>query len=256
MAKKTSKQPPRQPIKRTSSQALEFGGTFEMDWRGGELAELAWGVAQEILRDAVDDVVRKAKENVKPGRGPKPHTTSGERVGIHFGSLFNYGDTGKLRDSVTSSISRKSGFLIASVWSDTAKTGGIPYGMYLELGFHPADPFRAGKRYGSFYRYPWLGPAFLEVAEEYKDMMPARFRHHLQDKEAKGRNKTYVKILRKITDTSNIMIQFKRGTRRMRDRLERLETYGYNQVGTDEHGTAVFDVDPELMRQSGKNRNK
>ena len=233
--------------RRRTSSNLEFGGTFEMDWRAGEFADMAWRAAQGVLREAVDRVVEQAKENVSPGKGPKEHTTAREQMGIHTGTIHSYVDTGKLRDSITSSVSEKSGHLIASVWSDTAKTDGIPYGMYLELGFHPTDPFFLNRRYGSFYRYPWLGPAFLKVAEEYKGMIPGRFRHHLHDAVARGKKKQSLKIIRPITKITNIAIEFKRGTRQMLDRLEDLQAYGHDNQP---------DVDTSLLKERLENRKR
>lgn len=231
MAKKPPRPAPHQASsqsRRSSSQALEFGGTFEMDWKGGVFADMAWSAARTVLGEATQKIVERARHHVSPGVGPMPHDTEEERAGIHKGTMFEYEDTGKLHDSITSSVSKKSGFLIASVWSDTAKTGGVPYGMYLELGFHPSDKLNKGRKTGSFYRYPWLSLAYQDVLPEFSDYIPARLRHHLHDTIQRGRSKKSLLLIRPITDTSGTMIQLHRGMRGIEDHLRNLSVYGYD----------------------------
>jgi hypothetical protein len=224
---------------------LEFGGTFELDWRAGELADLSWKAAQGVMRDMTHDIVAQAKENVAPGKGPKPHETPYEMKGIHGldvdDAMFVWEDTGQLADSITAKVGEKKGFLQVSIWSDTDKTEGVPYGMYLELGFQPTNLHDPGFRRGNLFRYPWLAPAALQVSEQYRDMMPRKFRHHLHDSVARANKKKSLKILRPITEAGTRMIAAHRYT--TRDQGD-LDIYGYD---------GRQDVDMEMVDDSFRN---
>lgn len=242
----------RSRAKRKNSEALEFGGTFELDWRAGEFADMTWRAAQGVLREMTEKVVEQARENVAPGKGPKPHVNE-EKSGIHVvrdddgNVLFYHVDSGNLAESVTSSIGDKKGYLQASVWSDTTKTDGIPYGMYLELGFEPTKLRPPHDKVGSFYRYPWLSPAMLQVAEDYKGMMPTRFRSHLHDAIARSRKKKSLKVLRPITELGSTMARISVYDRILTSIMSDIDAYGYD--GREE-------VDEGMVRDLFRNKKR
>lgn len=94
------------------------------------------------LRAAFDkfgeDVIKQAKENVAPGKGPSVHPHTSHHV-----------DTGTLMNSLTKTVEDGAQGPLLVIASD------VRYSIFLELGWHTTK---------GYYIYPWLWPAVMQQA--------------------------------------------------------------------------------------------
>lgn len=123
---------------------LRYSQTFTLSSRAKAFA----GKVDEAALNSVTAMGRRAltlaKRNVAPGKGPGPHPHR------QWKGVPDYVDTGTLMRSLQLRINERGFLKTATIFTD------IPYGAYLEVGWHSAMS-------GRFYRYPWLEPAFREA---------------------------------------------------------------------------------------------
>lgn len=133
-------------------------GRIEVNLRTAEVKRMGEGFAREFAETLGAEIVRLAKDNVKPHSGPGPHPHRPQSPHI---------DTGKLAESV-SGIFEDRGFLkTVRVQTD------VPYGLYLEAGWTA----RSGLR----YRYPWLMPAMMQAQQQWEGVVRSTARRWFAD---------------------------------------------------------------------------
>lgn len=104
------------------------------------------GFAREFAEVLGAETARLAKANVKPGSGPGKHPHSDpHRI-----------DSGALMDSIQAVFEDRGFLKSVRVFTD------LPYGLYLEVGVHTKS--------GTFFRYPWLGPAALQAQHNWQSV--------------------------------------------------------------------------------------
>jgi len=100
-----------------------------------------------------DEVQRRAKDNVAPGRGPGPHPHPPPPAWQHV-------DTGRLMESIGADIEKR--LNVVNVMVSTP----VPYGVFLEAGWHTQS--------GRFVRYPWLAPAIADTQRDFMRLVRAK----------------------------------------------------------------------------------
>jgi hypothetical protein len=103
----------------------------------------------EVAAAFGDEVQRRAKENVMPGRGPGPHP-----------HLTPHEDTGRLAESIQADIGKTASAVTVTVFSD------LNYALYNEMGWHTST--------GRFVRYQFLRPAITEAQRSFMNLVRSK----------------------------------------------------------------------------------
>lgn len=197
----------------------------------GGFASKNWKVAALALRDMIHLATRYAKENVEEGKGPGPHPHHSWHI-----------DTGNLAKKTGAKFDWSGGArMVGYVYCDAV------YGVYLEAGWKTPK--------GTFYRYPWLKPAYIKAGKRFKAVFQDRWSREVRD----------IETSEQVMNSGQIDVYGKEAVLEMLKPLEGWKDFNPNSAGLTQEAHEILtagEIGPEEgstphgVRRRGRNVGK